>query len=109
LASVSLNIKNAIQKAETDAKMKVNEFVINATSPDLFFEATQINFIRDNVKEIDSRELYEIFRDIELQAFRNNYRRIKNLTGYNKTDLKLIINNISNIKIDNEFYTKDLI
>ncbi|MDR2411912.1 MAG: hypothetical protein LBD88_05135, partial [Candidatus Peribacteria bacterium] len=97
LENVSLNIKNAIQKAEADAKMKVKEFVINAISSDLFFEATRINFIRDNTKEIDSKELYEIFKDIESQAFRNNYRKIRSLTGYNKMDLKLIINNISNI------------
>jgi cell division ATPase FtsA len=109
LKSVSQNIKNAIQKAEIDAKIKVNEFVINAISSDLFFEATRINFIRDNIKEIDSNELYKIFKDIETQAFRNNYRRIKNLTGYSKADLKLIINNVLNIQIDNEFYTKDLI
>jgi cell division ATPase FtsA len=106
---VSSNIKNAIQKAEVDAKMKVNEFVINAISSDLFFEATRINFLRDNTKEIDSKELYEIFKDIETQAFKNNYRKIRNLTGYNKVDLKLIINNISNIQIDNEFYTKSLV
>ncbi|MDR1945248.1 MAG: hypothetical protein LBQ59_04210 [Candidatus Peribacteria bacterium] len=89
--------------------MKVNEFVINAISPDLFFEATRINFLRDNTKEIDELELYEIFKDIESKNFRNNYRKIKNLTGYNKVDLKLIINNISNIQIDSEFYGKNLV
>jgi hypothetical protein len=89
--------------------MKVSEFVINAISPDLFFEASRINFVRDNTKEIDGQELYKIFKDIESQAFRNNYRKIKNLTGYSKVDLKLIINNISNIQINNELYTKDLV
>lgn len=109
LENVSENIRNAIQKAETDAKIKVNEFVISSSSPELFFESSNINFVRDNEKEIDEEELHNIFKDIVSQSFRNNYRRIKNLTWYNKTDLKLIINNISNIQIDNETYTKNLI
>ncbi|MDR3151094.1 MAG: hypothetical protein LBU14_06055 [Candidatus Peribacteria bacterium] len=80
LENVSENIRNAIQKAETDAKIKVNEFVISSSSPELFFESSNINFVRDNEKEIDEEELHNIFKDIVSQSFRNNYRRIKNLT-----------------------------
>ncbi|MDR1988551.1 MAG: hypothetical protein LBQ24_07740 [Candidatus Peribacteria bacterium] len=89
--------------------MKVDEFVINTISPLLFFESSKINFVRDLDDEIDEEELYEIFKNIETQAFRNNYRKIKSLTGYEKSDLKLIINNISNIQVDNEFYTKNIV
>ncbi|MDR2640390.1 MAG: hypothetical protein LBC61_03580 [Candidatus Peribacteria bacterium] len=89
--------------------MKVDEFVINTISPLLFFESSRINFIRNLDEEIAEEELYEIFKNIESQAFRNNYRKIKSLTGYGKSDLKLIINNISNIQLDNEFYGKNLL
>lgn len=109
LESTAENIANAIQKAEIDAKMKVDEFVINTISPLLFFESSRINFIRNLDEEIAEEELYEIFKNIESQAFRNNYRKIKSLTGYGKSDLKLIINNISNIQLDNEFYGKNLL
>ena len=108
LEAVCKNIADAINKAEIDAKIKVDEFVINSLSPLLFFESSRINFVRDINEEIDEEELYEIFKNIEEQAFRNNYRNIKSLSGYGKNDLKLIINNISNIQLDGEFYSKNL-
>jgi cell division ATPase FtsA len=82
LEAVCKNIADAINKAEMDAKIKVDEFVINSISPLLFFESSRINFVRDINEEIEQEELYEIFKNIEEQAFRNNYRNIKSLSGY---------------------------
>lgn len=109
LESVCNNIKLAINKAEIDAKAKVSEFVINVISHNLFFESTKVDYIREKKTEIDDDELYEIVKYLEETAFRISYRRIKNLSWYNKNDLKLIINNISNIKLDNEYYSKTLV
>lgn len=109
LESVCNSIKQAIKKAEIDAKTKVYEFVINIFSHDLLFEASKINYNIEKPNLINEEKLYNIFKDIESIAFRNSYKKIKNNTWYNKNDLKLIINNISNIKLDWEFYTKDIV
>jgi hypothetical protein len=65
--------------------------------------------VRDINDEIDEEELYEILKNIEEQAFRNNYKNIKSLSGFEKNDLKLIINSLSNIQLDNEYFSKNLI
>lgn len=44
--------------------------------------------------------MYKILKDIELNIFKNHYRRIKWTSGYDKNDLKLIISNVSNIVLD---------
>lgn len=109
LENVCENINQAIEKAQNDAKIKINEFIINFPSQNLFFESSKINYIRENIKEeINNKELYEILKNIELQAFKNHYKRIKNSTWFDKNDLKLIISNFSNLRIDDK-NTKTLI
>ncbi|MDD2907969.1 MAG: hypothetical protein PHH98_04980 [Candidatus Gracilibacteria bacterium] len=109
LEGVCENIKQAVNKAEIDAKMKVADFIINVISPNLFFESSKINFVREKDNIIDEKEAYEILKDLENQAFRNHYKRIKNSTGYGKNDLKLIISDVLNLTIDSEIITKNLI
>lgn len=109
LERVCKNIKIAIEKAETDAKIKVNEIIINILSSNIFIESNKISYFRKNTKEIDKAEMYEIFKDLEKKAFINSYRKIKNQSGYSKNDLKLLINNISNLKLDDDFFWKDII
>lgn len=109
LENVCQNINQAIEKAQNDAKIKIQDFMINVISPNLFFESSSINFIRDNDKEIDEKEAYEILKNLENQAFRNHYKRIKNSTWYNKSDLKLIISDVLNLSIDSEINNKNII
>lgn len=109
LENVCENIKQAIEKAEIDAKIKVADFMINVISPNLFFESSNINYTRENTNQIDEKEAYDILKNLESQAFRNHYKRIKNSTWYNKSDLKLIISDIISISLDSEINNKNII
>lgn len=109
LENVCINIWQAINKAEIDAKMKVSDFIINVISPNLFFESSKINFVRENDNIIDEKEAYDILKDLENQAFRNHYKRIKNSTWYNKSDLKLIISDVLNLTIDDDINAKNIV
>jgi cell division ATPase FtsA len=80
LENVCQNINQAIEKAQNDAKIKIQDFMINVISPNLFFESSRINYTRDNENPIDEKEAYEILKTLETQAFRNHYKRIKNST-----------------------------
>ncbi len=109
LSNVCENIKEAIEKAEIDAKRKISDFMINLPTSNLFFESGKINYIRKNKKEeLDEKESYEILKEIETKIFRNHYKRIKNTTGYEKNDLRLIISHLSKIWIDQK-PTKSLV
>lgn len=109
LENVCKNINQAIEKAQNDAKIKIDDFMINVISPNLFFESSRINFLRDKDVEIDEKEAYEILKNLESQAFRNHYKRIKNSTWYNKSDLQLIISDVLNLSIDSENNAKNII
>ncbi|MDD3793477.1 MAG: hypothetical protein PHI37_01575 [Candidatus Gracilibacteria bacterium] len=109
LENVCENINQAIEKAEIDAKIKVKDFMINVISPNLFFESSNINYSRENTNPIDKKEAYEILKSLESQAFRNHYKRIKNSTGYNKSDLKLIISDIISISLDSDLNNKNIV
>lgn len=109
LENVCKNINQAIEKAQNDAKIKIDDFMINVISPNLFFESSRINFLRDKDLEIDEKEAYEILKNLESQAFRNHYKRIKNSTWYNKSDLQLIISDVLNLSIDSENNAKNII
>jgi cell division ATPase FtsA len=74
------NIKQAINKAEIDSKIKVNEYMINIPTPNLFFESNKIEIERKTEKEIDESEMYNILKNIETKAFRDDYRKIKEMT-----------------------------
>lgn len=109
LENVCKNINQAIEKAQNDAKIKIDDFMINVISPNLFFESSRINFLRDKDTEIDEKEAYEILKNLESQAFRNHYKRIKNSTWYNKSDLQLIISDVLNLSIDSENNAKNIV
>lgn len=100
LESVCKNISLAISKAESDAKLKITELITNIPTPHLFFEISKINYIREEKKQINDNEFLEIIKEIQRKALKSHYKTIKNTTWYNKSDLKLIISNISNILVD---------
>ena len=101
IENVCINIKEAVEKAEIDAKMKIKEFMVNIPTSNIFFESSTINYVKQEPdKEINDESMYKILKDIELNIFKNHYKRIKSSSGYDKSDLKLIISNISNIMLD---------
>jgi hypothetical protein len=106
---ISENISEAIKKAEIDWKIEVNDIIINLPTENLFFEFSKINHIRENTEiAIDDNELYEIMNIIESLALKKHFKNIKDNSWFKKSDLKLLISNISNILIDNQF-TKELV
>lgn len=101
IENVCENIKQAVEKAEIDAKIKIKEIMISIPTSNIFFESSSANYIKQEPeKEINDDSMYNILKDIELNIFKNHYKRIKSSSGYDKNDLKLIISNISNIKLD---------
>lgn len=103
LKGVSENISLAIKKAEKDWEIEVNDVIINLPTTNMFFEFSQINHIRENNEnKIDDIELYEIMKNVETIALKKHFKSIKELSWYKKSDLKLIISNISKIICDNK-------
>ncbi len=99
---ISENISQALHKAELDWNIKTDDIIINLPTENLLFEFSKINHIRDDIsKEVNDKELYDIIRIIETQALKKHYKNIKNSTWYKKSDLKLLISNISHILLDN--------
>lgn len=106
---ISENISQAIKKAEKDWDIKVEDIIINIPNPNLFFEFSKINHIRENSESpIDKEELYNLLRLLEWQALKKHYKNIRENSGYKKSNIKLLISNISNILIDSE-KTKKLV
>ena len=106
---VSENIAEAIKKAEIDWDVKVENIIINLPTPNLFFEFSKVNHLREGIdKNIDDEELYEILNIIETLALKKHYKNIKSNSWYKKNDLKLLISNVSDIFIDNQV-TKKLV
>ena len=98
---ITQNINDAIKKAEKDAWITVNNVIINSPSLNLFSTFLKVNYIRkNNNKKIDQNELYDIIEYIETIALKDHYNYIKKYFWYKKHDLKILISNISKIKID---------
>lgn len=101
LESICENISLAIQKAETDAWLKINDIILNIPFEEIFFQTSKINYSRENSKKnIDKKELLKIMKEVESQSLKKHYIAIKNTSGYKKKDIRLIIWGISEIKSD---------
>ena len=97
------NINLAIEKAEIDAGIVIQDIIINIPFEEIFFETSQINHIRQNSKiSIDKKELIEMMQDVEYQALKKHYKHIRSTSGYTKKDLRLIIWGISELKVDKQ-------
>ncbi|QFR38779.1 hypothetical protein A9Q91_00910 [Candidatus Gracilibacteria bacterium 28_42_T64] len=109
IEGICANINKAIEKAEQDSHTQVEDIIINIPFDELFFEHSKINYIRENSEiEIDKKELYKIIQTIESQSIQKHLKNIKQISGYTKENLKLIISGINEIKIDSK-KTKALI
>jgi len=101
LEGICDNISLAIQKAEEDAWMKINDIILNIPFEEIFFQTSKINYIReDSQKNIDKKELLKIMKEIESQSLKKHYTSIRNTSGYKKKDIRLIIWGIAEIKSD---------
>lgn len=104
---VCQNISLAIEKAENDAGVIIQDIIINIPFEEIFFETSKTSLIRSNTKsEIDKNELFEMMQDVETQALKKHFKHIKSTSGYNKKDVRLIIWWVAEIKADKEKTSK---
>ena len=68
--NVCENVRQALEKAEIDAKIKVKEVMISIPTLNIFFETSTANYIKQEPeKSIDNNSMYNILKDIELNIF----------------------------------------
>ncbi len=107
LDNICENIQIAIKKAEKIANIKTNKVAINSSFMPSFLETSKINYKRTNKnKLINIDELKNILKDIETKSIKNQTKRIKEKYDYSFKNLDIILNDISNINIDNELTSK---
>ncbi|PID87599.1 hypothetical protein CSB07_00570 [Candidatus Gracilibacteria bacterium] len=95
------NIESALKKAEKGLKIKVKKIIINISFKEVFIKTNKLNYKRKDIyKEIDKEELDTIIKKVEKKIISEHLSDIKNDSGYNKSDLKLILSNITKIQID---------
>lgn len=95
------HIDDAIKKAETDAGVKVDEVIINIPFQELFFESSQINYIRKNKENIiDTNEIHDIIERVKEISLKHAFHNIKKISSYSKEQLKIIISTIYSIQLD---------
>lgn len=104
------NISLAIEKAEKESWIKINDLVINIPFDDIFIESDKINYKRKNIdKPIDKIELQNIITEVKRKSLSLSLSKITEKSSYEKEDLHLIVSNISKIEIDNKLETNDII
>ncbi len=95
------NIESALKKAEKGLKIKVKKIIINISFKEVFIKTNKLNYKRKDIyKEIDKEELDTIIKKVEKKIISEHLSDIKNDSWYNKSDLKLILSNITKIQID---------
>jgi len=107
LDNICENIQIAIKKAEKIAKIKTNKVAINSSFMASFLENSILNYKRKNKNNIiNIDELKNILKDIETKSIKNQVKRIQDKYDYSYKNLDIILNDISNINIDNELTSK---
>ncbi len=107
IENVAENIKIAIKKAEEISNIKIKEIIINSTFSQSFLESSTINFKRkDKNKKLDKTELKTILKEVEKKSINLQELRLQKKYLYKKKDLEIILNDISNIIIDNNTNTE---
>jgi cell division ATPase FtsA len=99
IQSICDNVKCSLEKSE---KEKIGEeIIVNLFAPQFFLYSNQINFSRKNEnEEINEKEIISLLKDFEKKYISSSCESIKNKSGYNKEDLKLIFSSIGEMKID---------
>jgi len=95
------NISDAILKAEKQAKVKINNIIINYPFEEIFFCYKKINHNRkNNTDVILTNEYKSILKKIDDFSIRSNLKDISCKSSYLIGDLKQIIHNVSDIQVD---------
>jgi len=103
---VCINIIDAITKAEEKANKKIKEVIFNFPFEEVFFCYKKINHNRKNNNIlISKKESINIFEKINNISIESSIKTISSKSSYIKGDLKQIIHNVSNVKIDNNIKT----
>jgi len=102
---VSQNIKEAIHKAEKDSNTKIDEIIINIPTGDIFFEFSKVNHIRKNEWELIKKELKDLLKSTKLKVEEKHYKNIFKNYWFKKSDVRLLISDISHILLDNKSTT----
>jgi len=103
---VCVNIIDAITKAEKKANKKIKEVIFNFPFEEVFFCYKKINHNRKNNDIlISKKESINIFEKINNISIESSIKTISSKSSYIKGDLKQIIHNVSNVKIDNNIKT----
>lgn len=98
---ISENIKEALEKAEISAGYKIEEIIINFPFEEIFFCSKHLTYKRKIINtKITEEENIKILNKINSLSINSCIKEISFKSSYKKEDLKEIINNISNIKID---------
>lgn len=96
------NIHLTIKKAEQEAKVKIDNIVLNPSFSDIFFINKKLSYIRKNKEKIiNETEIDNIITNLEEIWIKEAWNIIKDRYLYNLSDLDIITTNISSIKIDN--------
>ncbi len=99
---ISNNIKQALKKAEKDSNKEIDEIIINIPTGDMFFEFSKVNHIRESEENIDEKELKSFLKETKSKVEKKHYKSIFNNYWFKKSDLKLLISEISHILLDNQ-------
>lgn len=95
------NIEFALKKAEQKAKIKTEKMIINISFKEVFIKTLKLNYRRkEKYEKIDKNELDTIIKKVEKKIISEHLDEIKNESWYNKSNLKLILSNISRIQIE---------
>lgn len=98
-----INIKEALDKAEKQANIEAHKIIINMSFKEVFIKTFKVWYKRKNIYDkIDKTELDKIIKKVEKNILKQHLHDIKSESWYSKSDLKLIISNISKIQIEKE-------
>ena len=113
------NISLAIKKAEencnkwnkNEKNIKIKNIILNIPFEEIFLESNNINYIRkeiNNYKTINKDELLNILKYTLDISIHKHYKKINNISWYNKENIRLIIWWITKLLIDKK-ETKELL
>jgi len=102
IEGVCKSVSAAIEKAEKNGGIKIENIIINIPFDELFVGFNTLKYIRqDNEHKIDKTELQQIVDHIEFHALNKQYKHIIKEYGYQSDDVRLILSSVQEIHLDN--------
>ena len=95
------SVTSAIEKAEKNGGVKIENIIINIPFDELFVGFNKLEYIRqDNELEIDTSELQQIIDYVEYHSLKKQYDHIFSEYGYHSDDVRLILSSVQEIYLD---------